>query len=106
MSASLVIYGGTFALITAKFNRFTSRFMMIMRPVSRRETLCEGIAFGPGGSPFALEVRRFFTQAYLVEENRSLGRTIPLPERFVESDGPLKEYFDFLTGLCGAGETV
>jgi nitrite reductase/ring-hydroxylating ferredoxin subunit len=100
VSASLVIYGGTFALITATFQRFTSRFMMIMRPVSRRETVCEGIAFAPSGSRLALEVRRFFTQAYLIEENRSLGRTVPIPERFVESDGPLKEYFDFL------GETV
>lgn len=96
VSASLVIFGGTFALITARFQRFTSRFMMIMRPVSRRETLCEGIAFGHRRWLPGLEIRRFFTKAYLVEENRSLGRTLPLPGRFVESDAPLREYFQFL----------
>jgi nitrite reductase/ring-hydroxylating ferredoxin subunit len=106
VSASLVIYGGTFALITAQFDKFTSRFMMIMRPISRRETLCEGIAYSSGSSRLELEVRRFFTAAYLLEENRSLGRTVPVTDRFVESDAPLKDYFDFLAGLCGAGETV
>lgn len=106
VSASLVIFGGTFALITARFERFTSRFMMIMRPISRRETLCEGIAFAGTSSALALEVRRFFTRAYLIEENRSLGRTVPVIERFVESDAPLKEYFHYLQGVAQAGETI
>jgi phenylpropionate dioxygenase-like ring-hydroxylating dioxygenase large terminal subunit len=106
VSASLTIFGGTFALISARFKRFESRFMMIMRPISHRETLCEGIAYGRPSWPLALEVRRFFTQAYLVEENRSLGRTTPVAERFVESDGPLADYFQFLGETREAGETV
>jgi nitrite reductase/ring-hydroxylating ferredoxin subunit len=98
--ASLVIFGGTFALITAHFERFTSRFMMIMRPINRQETLCEGIVFGPRSSWIPMAVRRYFTEAYLVEENRMLGRSAPVPERFVESDGPLRDYFLFLEGLA------
>ncbi len=97
VSASLVVWGGTFAVITAQFKRFTSRFMMIMRPLDRRTTLCQGIVFGHRWRP-ALEIRRYFTRTYLEEENRSLGGTVSLPSRFVESDTPLKEYFEFLEG--------
>jgi nitrite reductase/ring-hydroxylating ferredoxin subunit len=105
VSASLVICGGNFALITAAFEKFTSRFLMIMRPVSRQETICQGIVFGNRRSLVAREVRRYFTQAYLVEENRLLGTTVPVADRFIESDSPLKDYFQFLRGWAEPGET-
>jgi nitrite reductase/ring-hydroxylating ferredoxin subunit len=105
VAASLEIFGGTFALISADFGRFTSRFMMIMRPINRQETLCQGIVYGNHSSRIPLEVRRYFTEAYLAEENRTLGRTAPVPERFVESDRPLRDYFHFLEDMCAAGET-
>jgi nitrite reductase/ring-hydroxylating ferredoxin subunit len=104
VTASLEIFGGTFALITADFGRVTSRFMMIMRPINRQKTLCQGIVFGSRSSRIPLAVRRYFTEAYLAEENRTLGQTAPVPERFVESDGPLGDYFHFLEDLCGVGE--
>jgi hypothetical protein len=47
-----------------------------------------------------MAARRYFTEAYLAEENRMLGRSAPVPERFVESDGPLRDYFLFLEGLA------
>jgi aminopyrrolnitrin oxygenase len=96
VNAALVIWGGTFATVTARFQRSVSRFFMIMQPINRQETLCQGIALAPKSRRWELGVRRFFTRAYLEEENRTLQGTLSLPHRFVESDKPLREYFDFL----------
>lgn len=106
VDASLVIWGGTFAVITAAFARFTSRFLMSMTPIHRRETRCEGIVFGRNASRLSLAVRRYFTAAYLVEENRTLDGTLSNPSHFVESDGPLADYFDYLQGLSQPGERL
>ena len=106
VSASLDVWGGTFAMITATFERFTSRFLMTMCPINRRETRCEGIVFGRGVGRLVLPIRRYFTHAYLAEENRSLGATISVPHRFVESDRPLQEYFAFLETLSHQGEKL
>jgi nitrite reductase/ring-hydroxylating ferredoxin subunit len=104
VSASLVIWGGTFSVITARFERFTSRFMMIMRPIDRRETLCQGIVFGARAWRLSLPIRRYLTRAYLLEESLSLGSASYAPERFVESDRPLLDYFEFLEGISEALE--
>jgi nitrite reductase/ring-hydroxylating ferredoxin subunit len=104
VNASLVIWGGTFGVITAAFERFTSRFMMMMTPIDPRTTRCQGIVYGRGSWPLALELRRYFTKAYLVEEHQSLGKTASMPNRFVESDEPLRDYFRFLERTFEAGE--
>jgi phenylpropionate dioxygenase-like ring-hydroxylating dioxygenase large terminal subunit len=96
VAATLVIWGGTFATVTARFGRFVSRFMIIMQPIGHQATLCQGIAFARKSRRWELGLRRFFAQAYLEEENRSLQGPLPMPSRFVESDRPLREYFDFL----------
>lgn len=103
VSASLTIWGGTFAVISVAFQRFTSRFMMMMTPIDQRTTVCQGIVYGHASWRIALEVRRYFTRAYLMEEHRTLGRTTSNPNRFVESDEPLRDYFQFLerTGESG-----
>lgn len=107
VSASLVVWGGTFTTITARFDKFTSHFMMTMRPLGRQETLCQGIVFSDSLGTVGLEVRRYFTQAYLVEESRYLGRPASAPDRFVESDGLLRDYFQFLEGMPEAkGEVL
>ncbi|HVE12702.1 MAG TPA: hypothetical protein VNI01_04860, partial [Elusimicrobiota bacterium] len=95
VNASLVVWGGTFAVITARFGRAVSRFMMVTRPLDRGRTLCQGVVFARRPAP-ALELRRYFTGAYLKEENRALQGSLSMPTRFVESDGPLRDYFDFL----------
>lgn len=106
VEASLVIWGGTFSVITARFERFTSRFMMIMRPLGRRETLCEGLVFGARPWRMLLPVRRYFTHAYLLEESQTLGSASYAPERFVEADRPLIDYFEFLEGIAEPGELL
>jgi nitrite reductase/ring-hydroxylating ferredoxin subunit len=99
VSVTLAIWGGTFSVITARFARVTSRFLMIMLPAGRRETLCQGIVFGAPAWRVTLPIRRYFTHAYVLEESRSLGSASYAPDRFVESDRPLMDYFEFLEGI-------
>jgi hypothetical protein len=106
VSASLVVCGGTFTMIEAQFEKFTSRFMMIMRPIDRQKTLCQGIVFGSPEWRLALPIRRYFTHAYLLEESETLGAASYAPERFVESDRPLMDYFEFLEGTLEPGEML
>jgi phenylpropionate dioxygenase-like ring-hydroxylating dioxygenase large terminal subunit len=96
VTASLVVWGGTFAMISAYFGRAVSRFMMTMLPINRQETLCQGMVFAPKSWKWGLGIRRLFTRAYLEEENRTLRGALTMPHRFVESDRPLRDYFDFL----------
>src|ERR1700682_2703813 len=104
VNAALVVGGGTFAVITVAFEKFTSRFLLSMTPVDPRTTYCQGIVYGQRAARIALEVRRYFTRAYLVEAHQSLGKTASMPNRFVESAQPLGDYFRFLERTFKAGE--
>jgi nitrite reductase/ring-hydroxylating ferredoxin subunit len=106
VSTSLVVHGGTFTVITARFDKVISRFMMTMLPVGRRETLCQGIVFGDRSLRMLLPIRRYFTRAYLAEENQTLGRASYDPAHFVEADRPLADYFEFLEGIFEPGELL
>lgn len=103
VSASLVIWGGTFAAIVSRFRSATSRFFFITCPLSEEETLCQGIVFGPrrwpGIQKLTLEIRRFFSAAYLIEENDVLQGTLSRPSPLVSQDQPLLDYFDYLRSL-------
>jgi nitrite reductase/ring-hydroxylating ferredoxin subunit len=92
---SLDVWGGTASVITTRFDRFTSRFMVMALPLDRGKTLCQGIAFGPP-SVIGIHVRRYFSKAFVEGEGRFLGSVAAAPERFVESDGPMRDYFRFL----------
>ena len=96
---SLAVWGGTVTMITTHFERFTSRFMMMARPINRRETLCQGIVFAKTSSRIALRVRRYFSCAFVVDESRYLGTVAAAPERFVESDAAMGDYLRFLETL-------
>jgi len=96
VTTSLDVWGGTVTMITTRFERFTSRFMMMARPVSRSETLCQGIVFADKSSRISLPIRRSFSRAFVEDESRSLGRVAATPARFVESDEALRDYFRYL----------
>jgi nitrite reductase/ring-hydroxylating ferredoxin subunit len=104
VSGSLDIWGGTFAMITARFERFTSRFLLALQPIDRQTTLCQGIVFGRS-SKVMLAIRRYFTEAYALKERDALGSAVASPARFVESDAPLMEYFRYLERMFETGET-
>ncbi|HKR66819.1 MAG TPA: Rieske 2Fe-2S domain-containing protein [Thermoanaerobaculia bacterium] len=104
VTTTLAVHGGTFTLITAEFEKVTSRFIMTMRPIDRQQTLCQGIVFGT--SRLLLPIRRFFTHAYLRDESETLGSATYAPERFIESDRELMEYFGFLERISEPGELL
>lgn len=105
---TLTVWGGTFAIVTARFNRVKSAFLMITRPLPDGATLCEGLVLErrPRSRvgralwlPLSLFVRRFFTHGYLRAEAARLRDTRYSPERLGEADRDMIEYFRWLAAL-------
>lgn len=106
VAATLTIWGGTFAVITADFGRLRSGFLMAMEPLEDGRTLCQGIVCAPRGgplrralAPLQLRVRRFFTLGYLIEEARRLRGTRYEPGHLGPNDQDMIDFFHWVTAL-------
>ncbi|HEV2853890.1 MAG TPA: Rieske 2Fe-2S domain-containing protein [Thermoanaerobaculia bacterium] len=103
---TLTIWGGTFAVITADFERLRSGFLMAMEPLESGQTLCHGIvcarrAPGPLAlfDPLRLKVRRLFTHGYLKEEARLLRSTRYNPGSLGPNDQEMIDFFNWVALL-------
>lgn len=94
--------GGTFIIVTGDFRKLRSRFFLVATPQENGHTRVDGIVFTPRKNyfwdrfiaPLGLEVRRWFTKGYLVNEVAELGSHIYRPHHLVgEQDQHLIEYF-------------
>lgn len=110
---TLTIWGGTFAVITARFERVRSGFLMAMEPLEDGQTLCHGIVLArcsPGPlalfDPLSLKVRRLFTHGYLKEEARLLRSTRYNPGSLGPSDQDMIDYFHWVADLPQSKKTV
>ncbi|MGH7137145.1 MAG: hypothetical protein ACREHD_15495 [Pirellulales bacterium] len=105
---SITIWGGTFILITGRFQRATSQFLIATQPMDGETTLCEGIVFSRRGAnplwratvqPIALAVRRLFTRGYLVEELGRLGNPRYNASSLLACDSEMADYFRWAASL-------
>lgn len=103
---TLTIWGGTFAVITAEFERLRSGFLMAMEPLEDGRTRCHGIvqAHRSGGplrvfDPLCLRLRRLFTFGYLKEEARQLRATRYNPRSLGPDDQDMIDFFHWVVSL-------
>jgi nitrite reductase/ring-hydroxylating ferredoxin subunit len=107
---TLTIWGGTFAVITADFERVRSGFLMAMEPLEDGRTVCHGIVLAPRPrgplrllspllAPLQLRLRRLFTFGYLKEEARRLRSTRYKPESLGQADQDMIDFFHWVAAL-------
>jgi nitrite reductase/ring-hydroxylating ferredoxin subunit len=105
---TITVWGGTFVLITADFDRIHSGFLMATLPLDETHTLCEGIVFTRRSrnrlvrrlvTPLSLWVRRLFTHGYLADEARRLRGTQYKPTSFIDHDQDMVDFFQWLVAL-------
>lgn len=106
---TLTIWGGNFAVITARFERIQSAFLMSMLPQDDGQTLCEGIVLTRRSGlvafdRFSLAVRRLFTHGYLAEEARLLRGTRYQRRSLMEQDQDMIDFFNWAVALPTATE--
>lgn len=108
---SITTWGGTLVLITGRFKRVTSRFMIALEPTDDGATLCRVIPFARIASnalrrvlvqPFELRIRRLFTGAYLIAEADRLGNPQYCPTNLIEEDAEMIDYFEWAAALPGS----
>jgi len=103
---TLTIWGGTFAVITAEFERLKSGFLMAMEPLEDGQTRCHGIVLARRAQaplrafdPLRLRLRRLFTFGYLKEEARLLRATRYNPRSLGPDDQDMIEFFQWVASL-------
>ncbi len=108
---TLTIWGGTFAVITADFDRVRSGFLVAMEPLQDGRTLCHGIVLVsrpavPLGllAPLQAWVRRLFTHGYLKEEARTLRSTRYNPGSLGPADQDMIDFFQWVAALPQKGD--
>ncbi|HEY4573037.1 MAG TPA: hypothetical protein VIJ26_03720, partial [Thermoanaerobaculia bacterium] len=108
---TLTIWGGTFAVITADFERVRSGFLMAMEPLEDGHTLCHGIVLAPRPrglsrllAPLQLRLRRLFTFGYLKEEARRLRSTRYKPGSLGPQDQDMIDFFHWVAALPQRGD--
>jgi nitrite reductase/ring-hydroxylating ferredoxin subunit len=103
---TLTIWGGTFAVITADFERVRSGFFMAMEPLEDGRTMCHGIVCARQSlfAPLALRVRRLFTHGYLKEEARRLRSTRYNPGSLGPNDQDMIDFFHWVATLPQRGD--
>lgn len=106
VKTTLTIWGGTFAVITADFERLPSGFLLVMEPLEDGRTLCQGIVLARRGllTPLQLRVRRLFTHGYLQEEARRLRSTRYEPLHLGPNDQDMIEFFHWVASLPQKGD--
>ncbi len=105
---SITTWGGTFVAITGDFGGARSRFLIVSQPREDGTTLCEILVYtrkhrnrliGGVVEPALLELRRFLTHAYLIDESRSLGSPRYNPHTLTELDREMIEFFHWAATL-------
>jgi aminopyrrolnitrin oxygenase len=105
---SITTWGGTLVMITGRFARAVSRFMIALQPLEDATTRCQVIVFSKrSGNPVArhvlqpvgLRVRRLFTGAYLIAEAKGLGTPRYNPTGLIEADREMIDYFHWAAAL-------
>lgn len=106
VKTTLTIWGGTFAVITADFERVRSGFLMAMEPLEDGRTLCHGIVCVRASflAPLQLRLRRLFTYNYLKEEARRLRSTRYNPGSLGQSDQDMIDFFHWVASLPQEGD--
>jgi len=108
---SITTWGGTLVLITGRFRRASSRFIIALEPLESGQTLCRVLVFAQRASglfrrslrTLDLRVRRHLTRAYLVDEVRGLGSPRYHTVNFSEGDRDMIEYFRWAATLPPPG---
>jgi nitrite reductase/ring-hydroxylating ferredoxin subunit len=106
VKTTLTIWGGTFAVITADFERVRSGFLMPMEPLEDGRTRCHGIVLAPRArllAPLQAWLRRLFTHGYLKEEVRRLHSTRYNPGSLGENDQDMIDFFQWVAALPQKG---
>ena len=105
---SITTWGGTMVLITGRFKRAMSQFIIAIQPIENGQSLCHVIPFARISSnrfsrillqPIDLWIRRLFTGAYLIAEVNSLGNPRYNPTNLIEADEEMIEYFQWAAAL-------
>ena len=105
---SITTWGGTMVLITGRFKRVTSQFIIALQPIENGQTLCRVVPLARISSnrfsriflqPVDLWIRRLFTGAYLIAEVNSLGNPRYSPTNLIEVDKEMIEYFQWAAAL-------
>jgi len=105
---SITTWGGTMVLITSRFKRATSQFIIAIQPIENGQTLCHVVPFARISSnrvsriflqPIDLWIRRLFTGAYLIAEVKSLGNPRYNPTNLIEADKQMIAYFQWAAAL-------
>ena len=106
VKTTLTIWGGTFAVITADFERLRSGFLLAMEPLEDGRTQCQGIVLVHRGilSSLQLRVRRLFTHGYLKEEARRLRSTRYNPLHLGQNDQEMIDFFHWVASLPQKGD--
>jgi hypothetical protein len=111
VKTTLTIWGGTFAVITADFERVRSGFLMAMEPLEDGRTRCHGIAMAPRPrfplgplAPLQPWLRRLLTQTYLQEEVRRLHSIRYNPGSLGENDQDMIDFFNWVAALPQKGD--
>jgi aminopyrrolnitrin oxygenase len=106
VQATLSIFGGNVAAVTADFGRVQSRFLMFMHPAEDGQTFCQGIVYAPRKrSLFQLPqrlnlwTRRTFTHGYLADEARRLRSTRYNPASLGQNDQDMIDFFHWVVSL-------
>jgi nitrite reductase/ring-hydroxylating ferredoxin subunit len=105
VKTTLTIWGGTFAVITADFERAPSGFLMAMEPMEDGRTLCHGIVCARRSllAPLQLRIRRWMTRAYLADEARRLRSTRYNPASLGPMDRDMIDFFQWAAALPQGG---
>lgn len=107
VKTTLTIWGGTFAVITADFDRVRSGFLMAMEPLEDGRTRCDGIVLAPRSrflAPLQSWLRRLFTSSYLREEVRRLHSIRYNPASLGENDHDMIDFFNWVAALPQKGK--
>jgi phenylpropionate dioxygenase-like ring-hydroxylating dioxygenase large terminal subunit len=106
VAITLTIWGGTFAVITARYERLQSGFVIAMQPLENGHTLCHGIVYARRAprplrwlDPARLWLRRLFTHGYLEDEARRLRATRYQPESLGPNDVEMADFFRWVAAL-------
>jgi nitrite reductase/ring-hydroxylating ferredoxin subunit len=106
VKTTLTIWGGTFAVITADFERVRSGFFMAMEPLEDGRTMCHGIVCARRSllAPLQLRLRRLFTFGYLKEEASRLRATRYNPGSLGPNDQDMIDFFHWVAALPQEGD--
>lgn len=105
---SITTWGGTMVLITGRFERARSQFLIALQPIENGKTLCRVFPFARISSnplsriflqPINLWIRRLLTGAYLIAEVNSLGNPQYNPTNLIEADREMIDYFRWAAAL-------